>query len=207
MTYFNYFGQVTTQVNTHWPLGDMTATLLNLWFLDYDMNTFHISIFTIYLFNVYVKNVLTHWGRVTHICVGDKTIIIMDYYWLWLVAWLMPSHHLNQWWDIVNWTLRNKLQWNFNRNSYIFIKNAFESVVCKISAILSRPQCVNLLAQNHLLILICNIFTPFGCVLVHCLVCITDSHANLDRVVPIYLLCGLNRSLVFLELYMEDTKE
>ena len=28
----------------------------------------------------------------------------------------MPSHHLNQCWVIVNWTLRNKLQWNCNQN-------------------------------------------------------------------------------------------
>ena len=62
---------------------------------------------------------------------------------LWLVAWPAPSHYLNQWWDVVNWTLWNKLQWNFNRNSNIFIQeNAFESVVCKIAGILSRPQCV-----------------------------------------------------------------
>ena len=48
-----------------------------------------------------------------------------------------------QCWNIVNWTLRNKLQWNFNRNSYIFIQeNAFENVVWKMAAILSRPQCV-----------------------------------------------------------------
>ena len=61
----------------------------------------------------------------------------------WLVAWPAPSHYLNQYWDIVNWTLRNKLQWNFNRNSYIFIQeNAFQNVVWKMAAILSRPQCV-----------------------------------------------------------------
>ena len=46
-------------------------------------------------------------------------------------------------WNIVNWTLRNKLQWNFNRNTYIFIKeNASENVIWKMVAILSRPQCV-----------------------------------------------------------------
>ena len=57
---------------------------------------------------------------------------------------LAPSHYQKQWWNIVNWTLRNKLQWNFNRNSYIFIQeNAFENVVWKMAAILSRPQCVN----------------------------------------------------------------
>ena len=53
-----------------------------------------------------------HWGRVTHIC-----------------AWSAPSHFLNQCWDIVNWILRNKRQWNFNRYSSIFIQeNAFENV-------------------------------------------------------------------------------
>ena len=61
----------------------------------------------------------------------------------WLVAWSAPSHYLNQCWNIVNWTLGNKLQWNFNRNSNIsFLENALESVVCEIAAILSRSQCV-----------------------------------------------------------------
>ena len=37
----------------------------------------------------------------------------------------------------------NELQWNFNRNSNIFIQeNEFESVVFEMAAILSRPQCV-----------------------------------------------------------------
>ena len=40
-------------------------------------------------------------------------------------------------------TIRNKLQWDFNRNLYIFVQeNAFENVVWKMAAILSRPQCV-----------------------------------------------------------------
>ena len=44
----------------------------------------------------------------------------------------------------IYWTPRNKLQWNFNRNSYIFIQeNPFENVVWKMAAILSRSQCVN----------------------------------------------------------------
>ena len=42
---------------------------------------------------------------------------------------------MNQCWNIVNWIPRN--------NSYIFIQeNPFENVVWKMSAILSRPQCV-----------------------------------------------------------------
>ena len=65
-----------------------------------------------------MDNGLTHWGRVTHICVGK------------------PSHYLNKCWIIVNWTTTNKLQWNFNRNSNIFIQeNAFENVVCEMASI------------------------------------------------------------------------
>ena len=61
----------------------------------------------------------------------------------WLVAWTAPSHYLNQCWNIVNWTLRNKCQWNFNQNSSIFIQaNAFENVICEMASILSQPQCV-----------------------------------------------------------------
>ena len=57
---------------------------------------------------------------------------------------MAQSYYLNQCWYIVNWTLRIKLQWNFNWNSYIcFQENAFEKVVCKMAANLSRPQCVN----------------------------------------------------------------
>ena len=59
-------------------------------------------------------------------------------------AWTAPSHYLNQYWNIVNWTLRNKFQWNFNPNSNIFIQeNAPENVVCEMASILSRPQWVN----------------------------------------------------------------
>ena len=56
-----------------------------------------------------------------------------------LVAWRAPSHYLNQCWNVINWNLRNKLQWN----SYILIQEkAFENIVCEMIVILSRPQCV-----------------------------------------------------------------
>ena len=36
----------------------------------------------------------------------------------------------------VNWSLRNKLQWHFNRNSKLFIQdNALEDVVCEMASI------------------------------------------------------------------------
>ena len=77
----------------------------------------------------------------------------------------MPSHYLNQCWNIVNWNLRNKVQWNIKQNSYIFMhENAFENVVSEMEAILSRPQCVNsanfqggdtrILFPNRMLILV-----------------------------------------------------
>ena len=70
----------------------------------------------------------------------------INHHWFrqWLVTWPAPSDYLNQCWNIVNWTLSNKFQWNLNRNSYIFIQeNAFENVVRKMVAILSRLQFVN----------------------------------------------------------------
>ena len=81
---------------------------------------------------------LTHWGRVTHICVSILTIIGSD-------NGLSPGRRQAIIWTnakiLLYWTLRNKLQWNLNQNSNIFIKeNAFESVVCETVAILSQPQ-------------------------------------------------------------------
>ena len=85
--------------------------------------------------------VLTHWGRVTLICVNKLTIIGSGN---GLSPGSIWSHYLNQCWNIVNWTIGNKLQWNFNRNENIFIQeNAFENIVWKMAAILSRPQWVN----------------------------------------------------------------
>ena len=69
-----------------------------------------------------------------------------NHHWLrwWFVVLPTPSHYLNQCWNIVNWAIANKFQWHFNQNVYIFIhENAFEIVVCEISAILSRHQSIN----------------------------------------------------------------
>ena len=74
------------------------------------------------------RSLLIHWGRVRHICVGKLTTI---------------GYYLNQWWNIVNWTLGNKFQWNVTRNLNIFMEeNTFENVVCEMLSISSRLQCV-----------------------------------------------------------------
>ena len=66
-----------------------------------------------------------------------KFIVVPD-------CWPAPSHFLNRFWNIVNLTPGNKLQWNLDLNLYMFIKwNAFENFVCETAAILSRSQCVN----------------------------------------------------------------
>ena len=64
--------------------------------------------------------------------------------------WTAPNHNLNQCWNIVNWTLRNNLQGNFNRNSNILIQeNALENFVCEMTSILFRPQWFNSLALGR----------------------------------------------------------
>ena len=84
---------------------------------------------------------LTHWRRVTHICVSKLTIIGSD-------NGLSPGRHQTIIWTSSN--LRNKLQWSIKRNSYIFIlENGFENVVCEMAAILSRTQCVNSLPSGR----------------------------------------------------------
>ena len=50
------------------------------------------------------------------------------------------SHYPNQCWNIINLTLRNKLQWNVYRNSCIFIQeNECTNLAWGKAAILSRP--------------------------------------------------------------------
>ena len=48
---------------------------------------------------------------------------------------------------IIDWTLRNKLQWNFNQNTKLFIdENASKSIVCEMTAILSWGRWIDLIA-------------------------------------------------------------
>ena len=102
------------------------------------------------------KIVQIGWGHHVHFCVWKKSAITfgegciyisnLGHHWFrqWLVAYSTPNHYLNQSWHIVNWTLGNKLQWNFNRNSNVFIEeNAFEDVVGEMAAIFSASVCLD----------------------------------------------------------------
>ena len=65
----------------------------------------------------FIYVVLTHLPLVLHTCVSK-----WGQHWAsrWLVALSAPSHYLSRYWIIVNWTLRNKLQWNFKQNSKVY---------------------------------------------------------------------------------------
>ena len=55
-------------------------------------------------------------------------------------AWPAPSHYLNQCWNIVTWTLGNKLQWTLIE-IYIFLS---EKMRLKLSSWNWRPFCLGL---------------------------------------------------------------
>ena len=84
---------------------------------------------------------LTQWGRVTHICVSNLTIIGLD------------NGLSSSWSEAIIWInvgilfigpLGTKLQWNFIQNPHFFIReNPFQNVIWEMSPILSQPQCVN----------------------------------------------------------------
>ena len=64
---------------------------------------------------------------------------------------------------IVNWTLGKKIQQNCIQNSNIIIKeNAFKNIVCKMSAIFSRPQYVNKQLKKRSIICYNRCYQPFG---------------------------------------------
>ena len=84
---------------------------------------------------------LTLRGGVTHIFVSRLDNHVFR---KWLVACSVQSHYLNQWWPIVNYTLRNIFHWNIISISQSFVlESAFEYFVCEMTAILSQPQYVD----------------------------------------------------------------
>ena len=94
-----------------------------------------------------IDSLLTHWGRVTHICVGNLTIIGSD-------NGLSPGRRqaitcTNAGILLIGWTLGNKLLWNLNQNLHIFIhENVCESAICKMASIWPLPLCIKDKMQN-----------------------------------------------------------
>ena len=80
-----------------------------------------------------------NWGRVTHIWVSKLTIIGSNN---GLSLGRRRAISLNQCCSIVNCALRNELLGNPNRNSNVFIQDAFVNLVCcETATILPRSRC------------------------------------------------------------------
>ena len=77
---------------------------------------------------------------------GEVWGVFLGGFSLWLIFCPVPAVMCAiSCWNIVKSNLRNKLQWNLKQNLYIFIQGiAVENVICKMAAILSQPQCVNI---------------------------------------------------------------
>ena len=81
--------------------------------------------------------------------------------------------------------LRNKIQWNFYQNSYIFIQeNPFQNVVWKMVAFLSQPQCVKFVVCHWPLV---HYLVLFDILIEH--------HASKDIFVTIGSILGLSYNL------------
>ena len=84
--------------------------------------------------------VLTHWGRVTHICVGKLTTIGSD-------NGLAPSKRQALIWTNAGILLIGPIETNFSDvwigiQTVSFYENAFENVAHEMASILYRPQCI-----------------------------------------------------------------
>ena len=85
-------------------------------------------------------NVLTHWGRVTHICVGNLAIIVSD-------NGLSPGRRQAIIWTNAGILLIGPLGtnlWNFNQNSCYHSRKCLWKYHLENDSHLSRPQCVNI---------------------------------------------------------------
>ena len=120
-----------------WWLGADQATshYLNQWWLDYRCIYVSLGLNELICFNSEILlNSSPCNAKYMH-----QWILCQHCFRQWLVACMVPSHCLNQCFFIVNWTLRNTLQWNSNQDTKFFIhENAFENAVCEMAAILSR---------------------------------------------------------------------
>ena len=64
---------------------------------------------------------------VPHTCVSESGQL---WFRQWLIVYSSPSYYLNQYSVFVNGTHRNKLKWNHNKNTKLFIhENASENIV------------------------------------------------------------------------------
>ena len=100
--------------------------------------------------------VLTHWGRVTHICVGNFTIIVSD-------NGLSPNRRQAIIWTNSLILLIRPLGTNFNEILIEILTFSFRKMRLKVSSAKCRPFCLGL---NVLIALMCRLWCHcFGLVI------------------------------------------
>ena len=92
-----------------------------------------------------MENMLTHWGRVTHICVSNLTIIGSD-------NGLSPGRRQAIIWTNAGILLIGPLGTNFSENSIEILKFSFTKMRLNVSSAKWRPFCLGL---NVLIDFIC----------------------------------------------------
>ena len=87
---------------------------------------------------------LTHWGRVTHICVSKLTIVVIDNglspVWCQAIIWTNAEIPLIEPLSLGT----NLIEILTELHIFSLKENVFQSVVCEMVNSLSRPQCVYL---------------------------------------------------------------
>ena len=90
----------------------------------------------------YSTSHLTHWGRVTHICVGTLTIIGSD-------NGLSPSRHQAIIWTNAELLLIGPLGTNLNETLIKTLAFSFKKMRLKVSSVKWRPSCLGLNVLSH----------------------------------------------------------
>ena len=103
--------------------------------------TLHLHTFIVYSLHIMSYHWITHWGRVTHICIGNLTIIGSD-------NGLSPGRRQAITWTNVGLLLIGPLGTNFSEmlieiHTFSIKKIHLKMSSGKMTAILSRPQCDN----------------------------------------------------------------
>ena len=106
-----------------------------------------ILIWNIYSGNLFLWRLLTHWGRVTHICVSKQTIIGSD-------NGLSPGRHQAICWTNAEILLIGTLGTNFSEILIGIQIFAFKKIHLKMSSAKWRPFCLDLNVLIPLLLLL-----------------------------------------------------
>ena len=103
-----------------------------------------------YIVKLHYKSYLTHWDRVTHICVGKLTIIVSD-------NGLSPERRQAIIWTNAGILLIGPLETNFSESLFAIETFSFRKMHFKISSAKWRSFCLGLNVLRRLSPTICNI--------------------------------------------------